>query len=77
MRVGVFLRLRRRREHSAKAFEEAHERHEHGHEGASWVPLRGGARGLAAVSGYLGNLRSTQALVEKNDAIVATTKRRN
>ena len=52
---------------AAKAFEEAHERHEHGREGPSWVPL-------AAVSGYFGNLRSTEALVAKNDAIVATTK---
>lgn len=59
----------------AKAFEEAHERHEHGHEGARWVPLAAAVLAvLAAVSGYFGNLRSTQALVEKNDAIVATTK---
>jgi hypothetical protein len=60
--------------HPAKAFEEAHERHEHGREGPSWVPLAAAVLAvLAAVSGYFGNLRSTQALVEKNDAIVATT----
>ncbi|HYW53227.1 MAG TPA: DUF4337 family protein [Dongiaceae bacterium] len=59
----------------AKAFEEAHERHEHGREGARWVPLAAAVLAvLAAVSGYFGNLRSTEALVEKNDAIVATTK---
>lgn len=58
---------------AAKAFEEAHERHEHGHEGPSWVPLAAAVLAvLAAISGYFGNLRSTQALVEKNDAIVAT-----
>jgi hypothetical protein len=59
----------------AKAFEEAHERHEHGREGARWVPLAAAVLAvLAAVSGYFGNLRSTEALVEKNDSIVATTK---
>jgi hypothetical protein len=58
----------------AKAFTEAHERHEHGREGPSWVPLAAAVLAvLAAVSGYFGNLRSTEALVEKNDAIVATT----
>ena len=59
----------------AKAFEEAHERHEHGREGPGWVPLAAAVLAvLAAVSGYFGNLRSTEALVEKNDAIVSTTK---
>lgn len=58
----------------AKSFTEAHERHQHGREGPSWVPLAAAVLAvLAAVSGYFGNLRSTQALVEKNDAIVATT----
>jgi hypothetical protein len=59
----------------AEAFKEAHERHEHGREGPSWVPLAAAVLAvLAAVSGYFGNLRSTEALVEKNDSIVATTK---
>jgi hypothetical protein len=59
----------------AKAFEEAHERHEHGREGPGWVPLAAAVLAvLAAVSGYFGNLRSTEALVEKNNSIVATTK---
>jgi hypothetical protein len=59
----------------AKAFEEAHERHEHGREGPGWVPLAAAVLAvLAAVSGYFGNLRSTEALVAKNDAIVSTTK---
>jgi hypothetical protein len=58
---------------AAKSFEEAKERHEH-HGGPSWVPIAAAVLAvLAAVSGYFGNLRSTQALVEKNDAIVATT----
>jgi uncharacterized protein DUF4337 len=60
---------------AAKAFEEAHERHEHGHEGSSWVPLAAAVLAVcAAISGYFGSLRSTQALVEKNDSIVATAK---
>ena len=59
----------------AKDFTEAHERHEHGREGPSWVPLAAAVLAvLAAISGYFGNLRSTEALVEKNDSIVATTK---
>jgi len=58
---------------AAKSFEEAKERHEH-HGGPSWVPLAAAVLAvLAAIAGYFGNLRSTQALVEKNDAIVATT----
>lgn len=57
----------------SKSFEEAKERHEH-HGGPSWVPLAAAVLAvLAAISGYFGNLRSTQALVEKNDAIVSTT----
>ena len=60
---------------AAKSFEEAHERHEHGHEGPRWVPIAAATLAvLAAIAGYFGNLRSTQALVEKNDAIVSTTK---
>ena len=60
---------------AVKSFEEAHERHEHGHEGPRWVPIAAATLAvLAAIAGYFGNLRSTQALVEKNDAIVATTK---
>jgi hypothetical protein len=58
----------------AKSFAEAHERHQHGREGPSWIPLAAAVLAvLAAVSGYFGNLCSTEALVEKNDAIVATT----
>ncbi|GAC1583259.1 MAG: hypothetical protein NVS3B7_18690 [Candidatus Elarobacter sp.] len=58
----------------AKAFEEAHERHEHGRESPSWVSLAAAILAvLAAVSGYFGSLRSTEALIAKNDAIVATT----
>ena len=58
----------------AKSFEEAHERHEHGREGPRWVPIAAAVLAvLAAVSGYFGNLRSTQALIAKNDSIVATT----
>jgi hypothetical protein len=60
---------------AAKSFTEAHERHEHGREGPRWVPIAAATLAvLAAVAGYFGNLRSTQALVEKNDAIVSTTK---
>ena len=58
----------------AKSFEEAHDRHEHGHEGPRWVPIAAAVLAvLAAIAGYFGNLRSTQALIAKNDAIVATT----
>ena len=58
----------------AKTFTEAHERHEHGREGPSWIPIAAALLAvLAAVSGYFGNLRATEALVAKNDAIVATT----
>jgi len=59
---------------AAKSFEDAHERHAHGNEGPRWVPIAAAVLAvLAAVSSYFGNLRSTQALVAKNDAIVATT----
>jgi len=59
-------------EHASKSFEEAQERHEHaGHGGSRWVPIA--AAVLAAIAGYFGNLRSTQALFAKNEAIVATT----
>jgi hypothetical protein len=59
---------------AATSFEEAHDRHEHGHEGPRWVPIAAATLAvLAAVAGYFGNLRSTQALIAKNDAIVATT----
>ena len=60
---------------ASKSFEEAQERHEHAeHGGPRWVPIAAAVLAvLAAISGYFGNLRSTQALVEKNDAIVATT----
>ena len=59
----------------SKVFEDAHERHEHGHEGPRWVPVAAAALAvLAALSGFLSNIRSTNALIAKNDAIVATTR---
>jgi hypothetical protein len=58
----------------AKSFEEASERHEHGREGPRWIPIAAAVLAvLAAISSYFGNLRSTEALVAKNDSIVATT----
>jgi hypothetical protein len=60
---------------AAKSFSEAHERHQHGREGPSWVPIAAAVLAvLAAISNYFGSLRSTEALVEKNNAIVATTR---
>ena len=59
---------------AAKTFEEAHERHEHGHEGPRWIPVVAASLAvLAAVSGFLSNIRMTAALMAKNDAIVKTT----
>ncbi len=59
----------------ANAFEEARERHAHGSEGPRWVPVAAAALAvLAALSGYLSNLRSTGALIAKNDSIVAITR---
>ena len=61
--------------HTGKVVEQGAELREHGHQGPRWVPLAAAVLAvLAAVSGYFGNLRSTEALVEKNDSIVATTK---
>lgn len=61
-------------EHPAKSFEEAQERHEHAHGGPRWVPIAAAVLAvLAAIASYFGNLRSTQALFAKNEAIVATT----
>lgn len=62
-------------EHAAKSFEEAQERHDHaGHGGPRWVPIAAAVLAvLAAIASYFGNLRSTQALFAKNEAIVATT----
>jgi hypothetical protein len=58
---------------AAKAFEEARERNERGGEGERWIPVAAAVLAvLAAVSGFLSNVRSTAALVAKNDAIVAT-----
>lgn len=43
-------------------------------DGPRWVPIAAAVLAvLAAVSGYLGNRHSTQALFAKNEAIVATT----
>jgi hypothetical protein len=59
---------------AAPGFEAAHEKHGHAHEGPRWVPIAAAVLAvLAAVSGYFGNRRSTQALFAKNEAIVATT----
>jgi hypothetical protein len=59
---------------AAPGFEAAHEKHGRGHEGSRWVPIAAAVLAvLAAVSGYFGNRRSTQALFAKNEAIVATT----
>ena len=58
---------------AAKSFQEAHERSESGREGERWVPVAAAILAvLSAVSGFLSNVRSTAALVAKNDAIVAT-----
>lgn len=60
----------------AKVFEEAHERHEAaGEHGPRWVPLAAAILAvLAAVSGFVSNLRATGALISKNDSIVATAR---
>jgi len=59
----------------AQTFEEASERHAHGSEGPRWVPVAAAALAvLAALGGFLSNLRSTGALIAKNDSIVATTR---
>jgi hypothetical protein len=59
---------------AAKTFEEAHERHQHGHEGPRWIPIVAASLAvLAALSGFLSNVRMTGALMSKNDAIVNTT----
>ena len=58
----------------AKAFAEAHERHEQAREGQRWVPVAAAVLAvLAAISGFVSNLRATNALIAKNDAIVAIT----
>jgi hypothetical protein len=57
------------------AIEHSEHIREHGHEGPRWIPIAAAVLAvLTALSGYFGNLRSTEALVEKNDSIVATTK---
>jgi hypothetical protein len=60
----------------SKAFEDATERANAVHEGGSrWVPVAAAVLAvLAAVSGFLANVRATQALIAKNDSIVATTR---
>ena len=60
----------------SKVFEEAHERVEEARSGGPrWVPVVAAVLAvLAAVSGFLSNQRSTQALIAKNDSIVATTR---
>jgi hypothetical protein len=59
----------------SQTFEDARERHAHGSEGPRWVPVAAAALAvLAALGGFLSNLRSTGALIAKNDSIVATTR---
>jgi hypothetical protein len=59
---------------AVKTFEEAHERHEHGHEGPRWIPVVAATLAvLAAVSGFLSNRNMTLALMAKNEAIHKTT----
>jgi hypothetical protein len=59
----------------AQSFEEASERHARGSDGPRWVPVAAAALAvLAALGGFLSNLRSTGALIAKNDSIVATTR---
>jgi len=59
---------------AVKTFEEAHERHEHGREGPRWIPVVAATLAvLAAVSGFLSNIRMTGALMAKNEAIHKTT----
>jgi hypothetical protein len=60
----------------SKAFEDATERAKSAHEGGSrWVPVAAAVLAvLAAVSGFLANVRATQSLIAKNDSIVATTR---
>jgi hypothetical protein len=59
---------------AAETFKEARERAESVREGTpSWIPVAAAILAVfAAVSGVLANLRTTAALVAKNDAIVAT-----
>jgi hypothetical protein len=48
---------------------------EHGREGHGWEAFAAAVLAVfAALSGYFGNLASTEALVQKNEQIVATTK---
>jgi hypothetical protein len=60
----------------SKTFQEATERtNSAGEGGPRWIPVAAAALAvLAAVSGYLANVRATQALIAKNDSIVATTR---
>lgn len=59
---------------AAKSVEHVTEHHAHG-EGPRWIPIAAAVLAvLAAITTYFGTLRSTQALVEKNDSIVATTQ---
>lgn len=60
---------------AAKTFQEAHERSETRGESPRWVPVAAAVLAvLSAISGFLSNQRSTNALVAKNDAIVATAR---
>ena len=57
-----------------KSAEEAHERVHHA-EGPRWIPIAASVLAvLAALANLLSNQRSTEALVAKNDAILATTQ---
>jgi hypothetical protein len=60
----------------AEHFQEAQERHEAaGEHGPRWIPLAAAVLAvLAAISGFVGNLRATASLSAKDDAIIATTR---
>ncbi|GAC1415122.1 MAG: hypothetical protein NVSMB5_03950 [Candidatus Velthaea sp.] len=60
---------------ASKAFEEAHERSEHGERhGARWVPIAAAIIAvIAAIANLVASQRSTIALVSKNEALRMTT----
>lgn len=61
---------------AAKAFEDADERGSlRGERRPRWIPLAAAILAvLAAISGFVSNLRATRALIAKNDSIVATAR---
>lgn len=56
-------------------FRETAEQHGHEGRGPRWIPIAAAVLAvLAAISGFLGNLRATSSLTAKNDAVIATTR---